>query len=252
MQRERLLQTFGSNETIRRPALLSLLSEQYPQAKLNTLDWHIHTLLEQGKLVRRGRGSYTVASDQPVPSEFNPSLPDELIEIGRRLGRKFALTTICIWSTSVLHSFLQQQPFITYWLVETEREAVDSVLDCILHDVVISGLSIPIIRAEDLMLMERYTINTPVVLLVKSLISEAPLQRNSADLTIPTLEKILVDLVADADVFGLFGEELPNLFVPLDRRFILNKDRLRRYARRRHKLPLLNDYLRQLPTRHDP
>jgi hypothetical protein len=167
------------------------------------------------------------------------------------MSRKFALTTICVWSTSVLHSFLQQQPFVTYWLVETERDAVDSILDSMIHDSLIRGLSIPVIRANDLILMERYSLNTSVILLVKSLISEAPVQQNRDGLTVPTLEKILVDLVADSDVFSLFMEELPTLFPKLDKQFDLNQDRLRRYARRRHKLSLINDYLTNLPTHHD-
>lgn len=251
MQQETLLKAFEPNETIRRPALLSLLSEQYPKAKLTTLDWHIHTLLEQGKLVRRGRGSYSLVANKPLPSQFDPRLPDALAEVGKSLSRKFALTTTCVWSTSVLHSFVQQQPFITYWLVETERDAVDPMLDSMLHDVLKSGLSIPIIRADDLMRMERYSPNTSVMLLIKPLISEAPVQQNKDGLTVPTLEKILVDLVADSSVFGLFGEELPALFLKLDGQFNLNQDRLRRYARRRHKLPLINNYLNHLPTHHD-
>lgn len=251
MRQETLFKAFEPNENIRRPALLSLLSEQYPNAKLTTLDWHIHTLLEQGKLVRRGRGRYSLVADKPYISQFDPRLPNELVKIGKRLSRKFALTTTCVWSTSVLHSFVQQQPFVTYWLVETERDAVDSILDSMIHDSLIRELSIPVIRANDLTRMERYSPNPNVVLLIKSLISEAPVQQNRDGLTVPTLEKILVDLVADSDVFGLFSEELPSLFPKLDSQFDLNQDRLRRYARRRHKLPLINDYLTNLPSHHD-
>lgn len=251
MQRERILQLVGPNETIRRPALLSLLREEYPRAKLNTLDWHIHTLLEQGKLVRQGRGAYTVANNESFLSSFTPTLPEELSEIGQRLGRKFPLTTTCFWTTSVLHSFVVQQPMINYWLVEAERHAVDAILDCMLNDAFISGLLIPIIRADDLALMERYTPDRSIILLVKPLISEAPMLQNDEELTVPTLEKIIVDLVADVNVFSLFEEELPSLFIDLSHRFLLNQDRIRRYARRRHKLPLLESYLPQLPTHHD-
>lgn len=251
MQRERILQIVRPNETIRRPALLSLLREEYPHAKLNTLDWHIHTLIEQGKIFRQGRGAYTVANKESFLSIFTPALPEELSEIGQRLGRKFPLTTTCVWTTSVLHSFVVQQPMITYWLVEAERDAVDAVLDYMLNDAFINGLSIPIIRADDMALMERYTTDQSIMLLAKPLISEAPLLHNDNEVTVPTLEKIMVDLVADTNVFSLFEEELPSLLVDLSHRFLLNQDRLRRYARRRHKLPLLESYLPQLPTHHD-
>ncbi|GAB3789234.1 hypothetical protein GCM10028818_57370 [Spirosoma horti] len=251
MQQDTLLKAFEPNKTIRRPALLSLLSEQYPKAKLTTLDWHIHTLLEQGKLVRRGRGSYALVADKPGSSPFDPPLPNELVKISERLSRQFALTTTCVWSTAVLHSFMQQQPFVTYWLVETERDAVDSILDSLILEGLTNGLTIPIYRANDLALMERYRPDTSTILLIKPLISEAPMQQNRNGLTVPTLEKILVDLVADSTEFGLFAEELPALFPQLNNQFDLNQDRLRRYARRRHKLPLINQYLTTLATRHD-
>ncbi|MCF2494282.1 DUF6577 family protein [Dyadobacter chenhuakuii] len=248
MQREKTLQLVKPNETIRRPALLSLLRKEYPRAKLNTLDWHIHTLLEQGKLVRQGRGAYAVSSNKSVLSSFTPTLPQELFEIGQRLGRKFPLVTTCVWTTSILHSFVVQQPTITYWLVEAERDEVDVIFDFILNDVFINRLSIPIIRADDLALMERYTPGRHNILLVKPLISEAPLLQNDQELNVPTLEKVIVDLVADNNIFGLFLAELPSLLVDLTHRFLLNQGRLRRYARRRHKLSLVDSYLPQRPT----
>ncbi|QRQ99499.1 DUF6577 family protein [Dyadobacter sandarakinus] len=247
MQRERIIEQVRPNETISRLKLLSLLREEYPHAKLNTLDWHIHTLLVQGKLVRKGRGSYAVASNESILSSFTPTLPEELSEIGQRLGRKFPLITTCVWTTSVLHSFVMQQPTITYWLVEVERDEVDAIFNFILNDLFINGLSIPIIRSDDLALMERYTHGRSIMLLVKPLISEAPLRKNDDELNVPTAEKIIVDLVADANVFGFLVEELPSLFADLSHRFLLNQDRLRRYARRRHKLSLFDSYLPQLP-----
>lgn len=251
MRPERLVQLVKPNEIIRRPALLSLLSEEYPHAKLNTLDWHIHTLLEQGKLVRQGRGAYTVAGNKSLHSSFTLTLPEELSEIGGRIGRKFPMITTCFWTTSVLHSFILQRGMITYWLVEVEREAVDAILDFMLNDVFINGLSFPVIHADDLTLMKRYTPDRSIVLLVKPLISEAPLMQYDDKLIVPTLEKIIVDLVADANVFGSFGEELSSLFVDLSHRFLLNQDRLRRYSRRRHKLALIEGYLPLLSTSYD-
>ena len=87
-----------------------------------------------------------------------------------------------------------------------------------------------------------------LILLVKPLISEVPIQRSEAGLTKPTLKKIVVDLLADAGVFRLFSEELPPLVKELYTDFILNLHRIHRYAQRRHKLPFTTDYLSQSTT----
>lgn len=252
MQRKSILQEFEPNRMIGRLALHSVLQREYPNAATATLDWHIHALLEGGQLVRRGRGRYEVATQPLARQTFTPNLPDELTRLGQQLTEQFPLLTTCFWSTAALHSVTIQQPFVAYWLVETERYAVDAVLDAILRQHRQGFLQqAPVLRAEDWRLAQRYNTNAPIALLVKPLISEAPLQQDSNNLNVPTAEKILVDLVADRKVFDLFSEELPNIYTEFDSRFALNLDRLRRYARRRHQLPNIENYLSLLPTGHD-
>lgn len=252
MQLTGILQTFGPNSLVQRSALLAALQKAHPNAASATLDWYIHTLLEAGQLVRRGRGRYEIAEGQLARKPLVPSLPDELAKLGRQVGEQFPLLTTCFWSTATVHSFTIQQPFTVYWLVETERAAVDAVIDAILRQPRKGILQkSPILRAEDLKLAQRYNTESSISLLVKPLISEAPLQQNDNGLNVPTAEKILVDLVADRKVFDLFAEELPNIYTEFDSRFALNLDRLQRYARRRHQLPNVENYLSLLPTEHD-
>ncbi|KAB7726621.1 hypothetical protein F5984_23630 [Rudanella paleaurantiibacter] len=224
--------------------MLVALQQAYPNAATSTLDWYIHTLHETGQLIRRGRGRYEVAGQSQAQKRFVPSLPNELTRLGKSLGEQFPLLTTCLWSTAAVHSFTVQQPFVTYWLVETERDAVDTVLDAILRRQRGGTLQkAPTLRTEDIRLAQRYNTDSSVCLLVKPLISEAPLQQDSNGLIVPTAEKILVDLVADRKIFDLFAEELPNMYTEFNSRFALNLDRLRRYARRRHQLPNIENYL---------
>lgn len=224
-----------------------MLRAQYPDAKPATLDWRIFDLVQQGMLIRRGRGLYQIVPDKGSKAVFIPDLPGELSRWGKKLNEAFPLLTVCTWSTSALHPFMQQQPFVTYWLVETEREAVDAVLDFIrANQSRTSAKTLPVVLATDLLLTERYQPDATTFVLVKPLISEAPMQTTTDGLTVPTAEKILVDLLADTDVFNLFGEEVPRLFEQLNKRYILNIDRMRRYARRRHKLPILDNNLARL------
>lgn len=252
MQHTGILQALGPNSMIKRSALRAALKQAHPNAASTTLDWYIHTLLEAGQLIRRGRGRYEVAGEPLTRKSFVPGLPDELVGLGRHLSEQFPFLTICFWSTATVHSFTIQQPFVAYWLVETERDAVDAVLDAILRHPREGILQMaPVLRAEDLRLAQRYNRDSSISLLVKPLVSEAPLQQDGNGLNVPTAEKILVDLVADRRVFDLFAEELPNIYTDFDSRFALNLDRLRRYARRRHQLPNVENYLSQLPTGYD-
>lgn len=246
-QNNQLFQPFKPGDTIPKSELISLLRAEYPDAKPATLDWRIYDLVQQGMLIRRGRGLYQVVPDKGSKAVFIPDIPSELGRWRKKLNEAFPLLTVCTWSTAALHPFTQQQPFVTFWLVETEREAVDAVLDFIrANQSRTSAKTLPVALATDLVLTERYQPDARTFVLVKSLISEAPMQTTTEGITVPTAEKMLVDLLADTDVFNLFSEEVPRLFEQLNERYILNIDRMRRYARRRHKLPILDNHLARL------
>lgn len=251
-QNNQLFRPFEPGDIIPKPELVSLLRAQYPDAKPATLDWRIHNLVQQGLLARQGRGRYVVVLDQRGKGTFSPNVPDELGRRAKKLKAAFPLLTVCYWSTAALYPFMQQQPFSTYWLIEPEREGVNSVFDYLQANQgrpsAKRGLptSSAVMLASDLSLAGRYQPTAQTLILIKPLISEAPLQQTESGLTVPTAEKILVDLLADTDVFNLFGEELPNLFEQVNAQYILNYDRMRRYARRRHKLPDLDNHLTSL------
>lgn len=243
-QNNQVFQPYRSGDTIPKPELVALLRQQYPDAKPATLTWHIHALVQQGLLARQGRGRYVVLAEETTKARFIPNVPGELDRWAKKLKTAFPLLTCCVWSTATLHLFMHQQPFLTYWLVETEREALGAVVKFLwAGQRQTAAKTVPIILATDLVLAERYQPDASTVVLVKPLISETPIQVTPDGLTVPTVEKILVDLVADSDVFDLFQEELPTLFAQLDEQYLLNYDRMRRYARRRHKRPDIDTYL---------
>lgn len=74
----------------------------------------------------------------------------------------------------------------------------------------------------------------PTPIIVKPLITEAPLLVQDRYRTAP-LEKILVDLMADQSLFFTYQEELDYIVHTAFDKFIINRDKLRRYARRRNR-----------------
>lgn len=142
--------------------------------------------------------------------------------------------------------FIQSFNLTQYWFIEVDRNAVDSVLRFVqsAYGSEQNVITTPVVRADDLTTMERYLTDPTRILLVKPLISEAPLQHVDGVSTI-TAEKLLVDLIADDDLFCMYQEELPRIVEGITARYIINTDKAQRYARRRNQLPELNALLTQ-------
>jgi hypothetical protein len=94
--------------------------------------------------------------------------------------------------------------------------------------------------------MENYVLGSPEAIIVKTLISEAPLQ-NVQTMPVPTLEKILVDLYSDSDIFYfLQGKEMLTIFENALEKYTVNIDRLLRYAARRNRKEELQKIIAQI------
>jgi hypothetical protein len=225
--------------------LAGRLQVQYPEAKPTTIDWHIYRLLQQGLLAKSGRNQYQVVGTAPMASSWtNPPLPEPLNEWIEPLRQAFPYLTICLWSTRWLQPLLMHLPFTEYGLIEVERSAVDAVWAFCQDKLTVQPdrLPVPVVRAGDWPVLESYLSNAPVIGVVKPLISESPLQPLASVSTI-TVEKLLVDLLADRELFFAYQEDLTRIVEGLSRQSVINGNRLRRYARRRNHLPQLEQLL---------
>jgi len=127
-----------------------------------------------------------------------------------------------------------------FLLVEAERETIDAVFHFI------KETHKNTFKEPSRDIMENFVFDGKDAVIVKSLISEAPLQDADA-VNVPTIEKILVDLVADAEIFFfLQGHEILNIFESALGKYTVNTDRLLRYAKRRNKKEELQKILLQI------
>jgi len=93
-----------------------------------------------------------------------------------------------------LKEFFQHFAVYDFLLIETERETIDAVFHFI------KETNKNTFKEPSRDMMENFVFDGKDAVIVKSLISEAPLQDVDA-VTVPTIEKILVDLVADSETF---------------------------------------------------
>ena len=95
-------------------------------------------------------------------------------------------------------------------------------------------------------MMENFVLESKDAIVIKSLTSESPLQEVD-NITVPAIEKILVDLYADSEIFFfLQGSEMLNIFTNALEKYTVNTDRLLRYAKRRNKREELKKILNQI------
>lgn len=92
-------------------------------------------------------------------------------------------------------------------------------------------------------LLERYIYEQTESIIVKPLITKAPLKKEKK-INIPTLEKILVDLFVERKIFSAFqGSELVHIYNDLYKHYDLNGTKLLAYAKRRTKEKELFDFI---------
>jgi hypothetical protein len=83
------------------------------------------------------------------------------------------------------------------------------------------------------------------VIIVKSLISEAPLLEIE-NITVPSIEKLLIDCLTDVDLFAAQQDELDNIYQMVFQKYHVNINKISRYARRRGQIDELENKIEHL------
>lgn len=196
----------------------------------------LNRLVESGKLVKAGRGSFALSNDIKPPYVYTPS--DAECEISNDLKRKFPFVTCCIWKANAITPFMQHIPSMSFILVDVERMAMDAVFQHLQEQ-----------YPENLILLnpsqsdcDRY-LNIDNIIVVRPLIAEAPLSSYQG-INTPTIEKILVDIVSDKEFDYAGGAELFHIYNNAFESVDVNLKKLLRYASRRNRKERIEQILR--------
>jgi len=195
-------------------------------------------LVQMGVLTRVGRGKFTLGKQK----NYLPEISNDLESIYSRLIKEFPYLGICIWNTSSINEFMNHQPGRFYILIEVEKDATQSVFFSLKE----AKYSVFIEPTIDL--IEKYIPDEKETLIVKSLVTEAPLQKIDGINTI-TLEKMLVDIFCDEVIFSAqHGSEMRTIFKEAISKYVVNEDRMLRYANRRRKKESFTTYWDSIPN----
>lgn len=196
-----------------------------PDLTVTTINWRIFTLVKTGILSRIGRGVFRIGESHL----FIPQVTAEIKRLYDQLHSQFPFLTICIWNTAALNELMLHQPGKFYTMIEVEKDAIDAVFYFLKE----TEKNLFFDPSDDV--LSRYASGEQEVLIVKSLVSEAPMQIFHGINTL-TLEKMLVDIYCDEVLFAAQqGSEMQHIFMEAFRRYTINESKMLRYADRKGK-----------------
>jgi uncharacterized protein DUF6577 len=199
----------------------------------STLNWRIHSLLKRRLIKRQGRGVFALGET----SQFVPEIDISVKKMHTQLNKQFPYAKICLWNTKIFNQWMLHQPSHFSTVVEVEKDAVESVFQFLQEHYD------NVFLQPDKELMERYAIARPNVIIVLSLVSEAPTEQIHGTYTV-TLEKLIVDVFCKPQIFAAQqGRDLAFIYDNIFAKYTINKNKLLRYADRRKKKEALLNYL---------
>ena len=132
------------------------------------------------------------------------------------------------------------QLFMNYKVVEVDKDSIEAVFNTL------TGLSKKVFLNPTSEIYLRYIGNFNEVIIVKKLVTEAPIVKIDK-IWVPSLEKLLVDCLVDKQLFAAQQNELDFIFKSVFSKYTLNISKMTRYARRRgyeNELEnIINDFL---------
>ena len=211
----------------RRKELLQEIARQQTDIKASAITLQINRLIASGSIRRIGRGEYELDKNGLPEFIYLPS--EEEKSIFMKLKQLFPFLDICIWSPKVLASYMLHVPNIGYTFVDVEKDGMETVFH-VLQDM---ELGRNILLSPSPTDCERYLTGSNAIV-VRQLIGQSPLTMVDGCI-VPRIEKILVDVLGDNELFFASGSETYNIYEFAFERNQINKSKLLRYASRRNR-----------------
>lgn len=186
-----------------------------------------------GVLTRIGRGKFILGETKV----YYPEVSTKLKTVYNKLKKEFPYADSCIWNTSILNEFMKHQPGVFNFIIEVEKDVTQSVF------YYLKELRYPVFIEPTSDILDKYLPIDKEAFIIKSLVSESPTQFVNGITTI-SIEKLLVDIFCDEIIFSAQqGAEMRTIFNEAFSKYTVNQSKMLRYANRRRKKEVFQDYL---------
>jgi len=203
-----------------------------PKISKSTVNWRIYALVKQGILQRTGKGQFMLGKTKHFVPQINPEM-EKTTEI---LGRDFPDVTYCVWQLIDINLFSRHLINLNIVFVDVERVATDAVY-----------YKIKETFPKVMLMCNRYADISEFsdTIFVRPMISDSPVQRQNG-ICLPTIEKFLVDISFDKEFSPFQGYELIRIYRSAFESYTINRNKMLRYAGRKHKRKETEEYLKAI------
>lgn len=203
--------------------------------RINTARQYLSALAKENKIMRIGNGEYMFTDKQVF--RFIPS--ETLEKLYRELKEELPYTDFCIYDGSIFIPFQHHVSVNHAIYVETNRDAVDVVFAQLKESQNI------VYKQPNAAFMYDYVNLQDSCVIVKPFVTESPTNAING-VIVPTLEKILVDIQKDDDFDYMRGTEASYMYQTAFEQYVVNTQKLFRYAKRRGAYDNIQSLVKQL------
>ena len=216
---------FKSNNQLSKDELVNSITRDFPELSEGTIAVYLSKLKKAGKINNHSRGIYSITDKKIFTPEINPNLK----KIYNKIHKEFPFIEICVWNTKWINDLMRHQPFKNFTMIEVDKAAEEQVFNAV------SEWTKNVFFNPDEEILERYiSVITDEVTIIKNLVTESPtIKKNKIE--IPALEKLLVDILIDKELFAAQQGELDFIYKSAFKKYDINKAKMKRYAVRRNK-----------------
>ena len=231
---EEVLDSIDDKKTYRHKELMDELRKLKTDLSDSAYHWAISGLVRDGALTRQGYDSYSLASDHPK-DKYMPIYSDNAETLIRLVSEKYPYVQFTVFETVLMNEFLNHLIAQNTVFIQVEKESSIYIFRFLQDQGIQNVMYKPGNKDFNL-----YWAKDSVV--VTDMISEAPIRADKPHYIM--LEKMLVDMSADKLIAATFSKaELPEVYVQAQSRYLLDKVRMLRYARRRNRKDVILKYL---------
>ncbi len=233
-----LHQKFSTAETITRGDLKRFFQEYEPNLNDSTFGWSIYDLKRKNIISQVKKSTYVF----PRVSEYSPLVSSKAALQWKKYYKSYPEIKACIWETGWLNEFTRHQYTKNIIIIETEKYFAESVFNS-MND----QTSLLVFLNPDVKTLNLYGTSESDIVVVQPMISRSPVKTihvNNNIVSVPTIEKILVDVYCNGSLLNYLGiTEVESIFDSVLRESSINYSSLLNYAARRGKKEMIKQYL---------
>ena len=215
---------YEHDKMVVRKDFMRWFKENYPGGSVRSMDMVLQQMVAAGTLVRTVNGVFQIGDVKRI---FRPAVSDEMRELFAKMRERYPYTNSCIWQASELGAFMQHVPNLDVLILEVEKLAAEAVFEDA-RELAVGRMVLLNPSERDY----RLYASGERALIVTDMVSESPVQE-VGNVTVPQLEKILVDSTIAPELDFARGGEIYTIFENAGEMYRIGKKTMLRYATRR-------------------